>query len=337
MPGTWLRKYDFGSETLLIRISLMILLAPNLVQLTRAQVPHQFGSGYIPQRVYDASQKKFSDFETMLAELARLDVVFVGEQHDDPATHRLERAILEGLGRRRSNIILAMEMFERDVQPNLNRYFAGEMSEEEFLRSSRPWPRYQSDYRPLVEFARAHRWPLIASNVPRRYAAAVSRVGLSAIEAVPPDERKLIASQIQCPIDDYFKRFSETIRNHPGAGTGDATRGENADQKAVIERFYYAQCIKDETMAESIADNLNPQLKAEDKPLIVHFNGSFHSDYRLGAAARTNRRAPKSSIKVVSIIPLDNLDEINVAEYRNRGDYLIFTLKPKREYETNEK
>jgi uncharacterized iron-regulated protein len=325
MPSTWLRKYDFGSVTLLILISLMILAKP-----TRAQGPHQFGSGYIPQRVYDAGQKKFGDFETMLAELARLDVVFVGEQHDDPATHRLERAILEGLSRRRGNIIVAMEMFERDVQPNLNRYFAGEMSEEEFLKASRPWPRYLSDYRPLVEFARAHRWPVIASNVPRRYAAAVSKMGLSAVEAVPDEERKLIASQIQCPFDAYFKRFSETMGNHPGAGIGEAIKKQKADQSAIIERFYYAQCIKDETMAESIADQLNSQLKAEDKPLIVHFNGSFHSDYHLGAAARTNRRSPKSSIKVLSIIPIDDLDAINIDEYRKRGDYLIFTLKPLR-------
>src|SRR5262245_57555739 len=122
MPRIWLRKYDFGAVSLLIFISLMILLAPILAMPTRAQGPHQFGSGYIPQRVYDASQKKFSDFEAMLAELARLDVVFVGEQHDDPATHRLERAILEGLGRRRSNIMVALEMFERDVQSNLDRY-----------------------------------------------------------------------------------------------------------------------------------------------------------------------------------------------------------------------
>jgi uncharacterized iron-regulated protein len=317
-------------RALLIRISVMILLTPILSIPVFSQGHHQFGSGYIPQRVYDSNLKQFSDFEAMLGELARLDVVFVGEQHDDPATHRLERAILEGLARRRSDIIVAMEMFERDVQPNLDRYFAGEMSEEEFLKSSRPWPRYQSDYRPLVEFARAHRWPVIASNVPRRYAAAVSRVGLSAIEAVPANERKLIASQIQCPFDAYFNRFSETMAKHPGAGSSEAVNKQSAEQSAVIERFYYAQCIKDETMAESIADQLNPQLKVEDKPLIVHFNGSFHSDYRLGVPPRTNRRSPKSSIKVVSIIPLDDLDVINVEEYRKRGDYLIFTLRPQR-------
>ena len=53
----------------------------------------------------------------MLADLARADAVFVGEQHDDPNTHRLELAILEGLTRRGVPVIVALEMFERDVQP----------------------------------------------------------------------------------------------------------------------------------------------------------------------------------------------------------------------------
>ncbi|MFM8393254.1 MAG: ChaN family lipoprotein, partial [Acidobacteriota bacterium] len=58
-------------------------------------------SSYTPQRVYDAREKRYTDFESMLFDLAKHEVVFVGEQHDDPATHRLERAILEGLARRR--------------------------------------------------------------------------------------------------------------------------------------------------------------------------------------------------------------------------------------------
>ena len=57
----------------------------------------------------------------MLADLARADVVFVGEQHDDPNTHRLEAAILEGLRRRGVPVTLSLEMFERDTQAGLNR------------------------------------------------------------------------------------------------------------------------------------------------------------------------------------------------------------------------
>ena len=93
----------------------------------------------------------------------------------------------------------------------------------------------------------------------------------------------------------------------------------------MTERFYLAQCIKDETMAESIA-SVN-QNSSGPAPLVVHFNGAFHSDYNLGTAARTRRRLPRSRVRVVSIIPVDNLDNIKAEEYRKRGDYLIFTLK----------
>src|SRR5574338_1142962 len=84
---------------------------------------------YVPQRVYDSRKKKFTDFEAMLADLSRADVVFVGEQHDDRNTHRLELALLEGLMRRRGTLTLSLEMFERDAQPLLSGYVAGQISE----------------------------------------------------------------------------------------------------------------------------------------------------------------------------------------------------------------
>jgi uncharacterized iron-regulated protein len=323
---------NFGVGILFVSLALASVLLTDAA----AQVAHPPVSGYIPQRVYDSNEKRYSDFESMLLELSRSDVVFVGEQHDDPATHRLERAILEGLARRRSNILVALEMFERDVQPSLDDYLAGRLSEEEFLNSSRPWPRYMTDYRPLVEMARLRNWRVIASNVPRRYASQVSKQGMSAIDAVPAAERRLIAAQFHCPFDDYFKRFSQAMGGHPvPVEEGkESENKQNDEQRAMIERFYYAQCIKDETMAESIADQFQTSENGSQKPLIVHFNGTFHSDYHLGAAARTNRRIPKSKIKVVTIVPLDDLDTIQPDEHRKRGDYIIFSLRPARSMNT---
>ena len=285
------------------------------------------GGGYIPQRVYDANEKRFTDFEGMLAELAKVDVVFVGEQHNDQATHQLEYAVLEGLARRRENVVVAMEMFERDVQRSLDDYLAGGLSEEDFLRVARPWPNYLTDYRPIVEFARVHGWPVVASNVPRRYASQVSKQGLGAVDSVPQTERYLIASQIQCPLDDYYKRFAEVmVGGHPGSHPPDAAQSE--EMRAMLERFYFAQCIKDETMAESVAGQFSVPGSTPSKPLIVHFNGAFHSDYKLGTAARAYRRLPKSKIKVVTLVPIDNFDTVKADEYRKRGDYVVFTLKP---------
>lgn len=294
-----------------------------------AQAVHGGGSGYVPQRVYDSKQKKFIDFESMLADLARADLSFVGEQHDDPATHRLERAILEGLSRRQVRVTIAMEMFERDVQTHLDDYLAGKMSEAEFLEQSRPWPKYFTDYRPIVEFAKFQGWRVIASNTPRRLASKVSREGLSVVETSPAQDRPMMAAQIQCPFDDYYKRFLESMQSHPGPnGKSENTKeSREMDEKtrAMIERFYFAQCVKDETMAESIAAQYAPNADGA-RTIVVHFNGAFHSDYGLGTAARAVRRMPNSKVRVVSIVPVSDLDSIRPDEYRKKGDYIVFCL-----------
>ncbi|MBO0857258.1 MAG: ChaN family lipoprotein [Chloracidobacterium sp.] len=336
-------------STFLYRFLMAAVVLSSSMIVARAQMSPHMSSGYIPHRVYKSGDKRFSDFEAMLAELARADVVFVGEQHNDPATHRIERAILEGLGRRRGNVVVAMEMFERDTQRPLDDYLAGRLDEEDFLKATRPWPNYMTDYRPLIEFARVHGWKVIASNTPRRIASQVSKEGLDAARPDSESERKLVASEFSCPMDDYFKRFTEAMGNgHPTAHQqqGDDEqvdkkeqadkKKEEAEQRATLERFYYAQCVKDETMAESIANALNSKPEVQDggqdaaqtHSLVVHFNGAFHSDYRLGAASRVVRRSPKSNVKVISVIPVENLDAINADEYRKRGDYVIFTLKP---------
>ncbi len=295
-----------------------------------AQTSPHGREGYLPLRVYDSGEKRYADFEGMLQALARAEAVFVGEQHDDPATHRIERYILEGLARRRVSVVVAMEMFERDTQQTLDEYLAGKIPEEAFLKNSRPWPRYATDYRPLVEFARAHSWPVIASNTPRRIASQFSRKGMEALAGIPENERTLLATELKCPMDDYYKKFAEVIGNgHPAEnGKAQDKKQQEAEQKAMVDRFYYAQCVKDETMAESVAAKMGANAAGQPRPVIVHFNGAFHSDFRLGTAARVIRRMPKADVKVVTVIPVEDLDAVRPEEHRKKGDYVIFTIRP---------
>lgn len=277
---------------------------------------------YVPERVFDTKANAWVDFEVMAAALATADAVFVGEQHDDPNTHHLERALLEALARRRADIAVSLEMFERDTQAALDAYLAGTLDEAAFLKDSRPWPRYQTDYRPLVELAREHGWPVIAANVPRPLASGVAKGGLSTLESLAPEQQPWIAADIQCPKDAYFDRFSATMGGHPAGDGPDAV----AKQKAMVERYYYAQCLKDEVMGESVA---RVALGPGDGPLVVHYNGAFHSDFALGAAERASRRLPGSRIAVISMLPVASLDAIAPsAEDRERADYLVYTLRP---------
>jgi len=136
----------------------------------------------------------------MLADLSKADVVLIGEQHDDRNTHRLELAVLEGLMRRRGQLTLSLEMFERDAQQPLSAYLAGNLGEDEFLQQSRPWPRYATDYRPMIEFARAHGWPVIAANVPFSTAGyhLVIGAGISGLTTAPASGSPGRARSIRC-------------------------------------------------------------------------------------------------------------------------------------------
>jgi uncharacterized iron-regulated protein len=270
---------------------------------------------YVPERVYDTGRATFADFEVMLADLARADVVLVGEQHDDPNTHRLERAILDGLRRRQVPVVLSLEMFERDVQPVLDRYLAGSIDEPEFLKGARPWPRYATDYRSLVELAKSSGWRVIAANVPRRVAADVARKGREAIDALSAEDRRLAAGELVCPKDAYFDRFVEAMGTHGGNAREEDTG-----------RYYWSQCLKDETMAESIARAFDS--RASSRTTIVHLTGAFHSDFGAGTAERTRRRMAGRRVAVVSILPTADLDTLAPAgDDLTRADYLVYTIK----------
>ena len=260
----------------------------------------------MPQRVYDTRRGAFTDFESMVADLARADVVLVGEQHDDPRTHRLEEALLAGLRRRTVAPTVSLEMFERDVQSVVDRYLAGSIAEPQFLQERRPWPRYATDYRPLIEMAKREGWTVVAANVPRRVASAVAKSGEPAIQQLPAADRAMMAAELECPHDAYFARFTEAMTEHsPSENKGGATPTSappTAEQRATTDRYYWSQCAKDETMAESVARAVTD--RAGKPGPVVHFTGAFHSDFGAGTAERTRRRLPGRRVAIVSMLPV---------------------------------
>jgi uncharacterized iron-regulated protein len=284
-------------------------------------------SAYVPERVFASSRKQFTDFESMLADLARADVVFVGEQHDDANSHRLERSLLEGLARRRGEIVLALEMFERDVQEPLAHFLMGHIEEADFLRDARPWPQYATDYKPLVDLAVAKNWPVVAANVPRSIAADVSQSGLDALKGKSEAERAWFARDLRCPLDDrYFHRFVEAMGGHTGTNGGSTP----AADRLTIQHFYEAQCLKDETMAESIAQAYVGGAVGGKRPLVVAVNGAFHSDYGEGVVERTRRRLPDKRVVILSLLPVESLDDLTPdADARRKADYLVYTIGPR--------
>src|SRR5688572_19865651 len=63
-------------------------------------------------RAVDVSSGANIDFDALVSRVSSADIVFFGEQHDDPETHRVEFGLLDAIGRTGRPVILSLEMFE---------------------------------------------------------------------------------------------------------------------------------------------------------------------------------------------------------------------------------
>lgn len=127
-----------------------------------------------------------SSFGDMIEAMAQSDVIFFGEYHNSSVVHWLERVVFTSLADRLDNkLTLGMEMFEADTQLKVDEYMAGLISEERFLAETYLWDNYKTDYAPVVKCAKERGIRLIATNVPRRYARAVSVGNVDALRKFP--------------------------------------------------------------------------------------------------------------------------------------------------------
>src|ERR1051325_3990953 len=182
------RKYAARSlQRILLFIALLAQLAP-----AAAAAQEQTASRY---KAFDSKGREVK-LEEIIEALDGADVLFVGETHNDATCHALEAELLrraderysQSSGRRRA-VALSLEMFERDVQTVLDEYLGGLITERHFLLSSRPWNNYETDYRPLVEYARAHHLPVIAANAPARYVSRVNAQARGSLASLPKEAR----------------------------------------------------------------------------------------------------------------------------------------------------
>jgi uncharacterized iron-regulated protein len=229
-------------------------------------------------------------------------VIFIGEEHGSQISHQAELTILKGLAEHDSNLILALEMFERDVQDVLDAYLNGKISERTFLKQSRPWPNYPEDYRPLIEFAKKKAMPVIAANVPRKAAAAVAMANQISPEVMGEDSRYL-PKRVHFKSKEYSRRFASSMEEMP----------HFAPMKGMeVEGLYKAQLLKDSVMAASVEPFLDRRT--------LFCCGHFHSDYHLGIPYQLQKNHPKLKIAVIAMA--SSVEKLLMKERSRIADFI---------------
>lgn len=258
-------------------------------------------------KIFTGEGKK-ADYGDIIKEASRADVVFFGELHDNPVAHWLELEITKSMfAEKGKELILAAEMFETDNQLLIDEYFAGIIRESSFESEIRLWKNYGTDYKPLMSFAKENGLRFVASNIPRRYASVVSAGGFEALQKLSPEGLKYIAP-LPIEYDPELACYKDMLSM--GSSIGGTMGGK------VSDNLPKAQAIKDATMANSIAANW------KTGQLVIHYNGSYHSDRHMGIIWYLNKYSPSIKTVTITTVLQDDIDKMSV-DSKDMADFVI--------------
>jgi uncharacterized iron-regulated protein len=234
-------------------------------------------------------------FDAMLADLLTAAVVYVGEKHTSAAHHTVQLQVLRALHNQSPRLVVALEMFDRSYQAVLERWSAGDLDEDEFLRRTHWYANWRFDfalYRDILAYARDHRLRLASLNLPFSIPPKI-RVG--GIEHLSPCEKAFLPAQVDTTFAAH-REFAQKIFGMHDFKTG-----------ARFEDFYLAQCVWEDVMAESVA-----AVSGADRVVVLAGNG--HIQYRYGIPERAFKRngAPYRTIYQAS--PGEEVDPA-IADY----------------------
>jgi uncharacterized iron-regulated protein len=249
-----------------------------------------------------SSEGKEVKYTDMVSGLTRAEVVFFGELHNNPIAHWLELETANSLYESNGNLVLALEMFEADDQIVLNEFVNGTIEENHLMSEAKVWDNYKTDYKPLMDFAKAKKLKIVASNIPRRYANLVYKKGLTALDSLSPEAQSWIAP-LPIEVDLEQRGYKDMVSQMKGHGGSP-------------ENLAISQAVKDATMAHFILKNSTPG------NVLFHVNGAYHSQDGEGIIWYIKRLRPETRIATIHVAEqneIDKLDRENIA----KADFII--------------
>jgi len=247
----------------------------------------------------EGDQPRAATAATILTDMAKRDVVLLGEHHDQEDDHHWQLQALAALLTQRPNMVIGFEMFPRRIQPVLDRWVAGELTAKQFLEESewdKVWNVPAQLYLPLFQFARINRIPMVALNVDQKLNKTILEKGW---DEVPEADREGVGRAAPPP-EAYQDFLLEVYGQHLVLQGKDGAKPKKTDPS--FRRFVESQTAWDRAMAEALARRTPSGGKAE-RSLVVGIMGSGHIRYGHGVPHQLRDLGIK---KVGTLLPLDS-------------------------------
>ena len=254
--------------------------------------------------------------DQMARAMTDVQIVYVGETHDNPAAHRLELDVLKAMAERYpGQLSIGMEMFNAGQQDALDQWTAGTLTEKEFLKDAAWFSNWRMDYayyRDILNYARDHKIPVIGLNASRDMVKTVGKTPIDELD----EETLALLPELDLE-DPYQFAMAEAI--YAGHSNG----------KAMLDGFLRIQTLWDETMAENIVKTI--ESRGPEHRMVVMAGGN-HVRYGFGIPRRVYRRMPTSYMLIGSrelVVPEEKQDKIMDVEMprfpMHSYDYLLYT------------
>ena len=250
---------------------------------------------------------KAAKYDKMIKDLAKSDMVFFGEYHDNPISHWLQLEMCKSFyAIKRDQLFLGAEMFESGSQLVIDEYLNGFYSEDKMIREiAQIWGNYQTDYKPLLDFAKENELRFIATNIPRRYASMINKMGMDALQKLSPEALKMIGPELETYFDPTVKAYADMAEMMGG------------HVSVNMLHMQMAQASKDATMAHFSLKNYQPE------DLLFHFEGSYHSNYGQGIIWWIHKIQPGLTIKSITTVMQSEWDDMTDDEKETIAQYII--------------
>jgi len=233
-------------------------------------------------------------YEEMLTDMEDSRIIYIGENHTDPAHHRIQHLVIQDLTARHQTAV-GVEMVDQTYQPVLDKWSQGELNEQEFLEKIHWYAnwRYNFDlYRSIFETVKEKHIPLIGLNLPFHIPP---KIAVGGIDNLLPEDAAHLPQTITLS-DPYHRAYVENIFNmHKLKGR------EN------FEYFYAAQCTWEDTMAEAISSHLS-----QSKMIVLAGNGHILRKFGIPDRVFSRTRAP---FKTLYLAPAGSTVELSYGDY----------------------
>ena len=250
-------------------------------------------------------------FDQMIRDMRSSRFVYVGETHNSLPMHEIQYQVIRALYAQDRNFAIGLEMLPVTVQETLNKWTSGILTKDEFIREVRwyvHWNFNYGFYEKIFDFAKEHRLPVYALNVPREI---ITKIRMQGWDTLSDEEKKFIPKSPDLTNKDHRalirKIFESSEIPHQMKGAG---------LDMMFDGLYRGQSAWDEVMSANAVKGA----ESEGRRLVV-CAGSGHLLYNLGLNMRALEKSGLPGKTVIVVAVPAGQKSLKVS--RTYGDYVF--------------